>query len=152
MTSDDLSRGYQQKDTFVITGGPNHCDSEIYGLFLCVHTRFKRHFYFSPLTHNGKVTPLAWSYVTDIKIWDKQLIGAHNIMQSTKFKTSLTNTAGWIWLQTIFWAWSVNLTWWPDLTWPGDKNFAHCPKLMYSRLLQATRRYFYSHARNATGW
>ena len=32
MTSYDLSRGYQQKDAFVITGG--HCDCEIYRLFL----------------------------------------------------------------------------------------------------------------------
>ena len=52
---------------------------------------------------------------------------------------------------------SVNLTWWPDLKWPGVKNFKHCPKLRCNKLCKAARRYpprffKYRYAKNAWGW
>ena len=48
---------------------------------------------------------------------------------------------------------SVNLTWWPDLKWPGVKYFTHSPKLMCNKLYQAARRYtprFFSYTQKKT--
>ena len=30
-------------------------------------------------------------------------------------------------------AWQINLTWWPDLMWPGIKHFTHDVKYMYHK-------------------
>ena len=41
----------------------------------------------------------------------------------------------------LFEAMSVKVTWWPDLKWPGVKNFTHSPKLMCKKAMQRSRRY-----------
>ena len=128
-----------KKRTLAITAVPRHHVSIKFGLFLCAHMDLEA-FHFSQLICNGEVMALTWPKITDTKSWENKLEVLMPSSNPPRLKPLWqTLQAGHDW--TLFKARSVNLTWSPDLKWPGVNNFTHCPKLMCNKLCQVVQRY-----------
>ena len=96
---------------------------------------------FLPLTlGEGEVAKLTWPRVTDIKIpryiFYRSWYGYQSLKVSrwSGFGVAMTS------LQTFSEVRSLNVTWWPDLEWPGSEVFTLCAKKMYEQVYQKRRR------------
>ena len=63
------------------------------------------------------------------KIRNKQIVGIYTLMKFCKFQIFRIATVGWARLQTFLVVRSLNVTWWPDLTWPGINILTQCAKV-----------------------
>ena len=79
---------------------------------------------FCPLTYNGEVTKLTWPLVTDIKkIRDIQIVGIYDLMKRWRFETNRISSVATAQPQSQKPVFDFDLTWWPDLWWPGFEIF-----------------------------
>ena len=79
---------------------------------------------FCPLNYNGEVTKLTWPLVTDIKkIRDIKVVGIYDLMKRWTFETNRMHSVATAQPQSQKPIVYFDLTWWPDLWWPGAQIF-----------------------------
>ena len=85
------------------------------------------------------------------KNWDERFVGTDEVMQSGKFHIYPSKTVSMARPQTFLVVVSLDLTWWPDLRWPGVNICTKCAYLMSKQLCQIWRRYVTLSAKNMRG-
>ena len=78
---------------------------------------------FCPLTYNGQVAKMTWHEVIDIKIRDISFVGTDDLIILRKFHNFPWNIVAVARLEIYFVVGSLDLTWWPDLTWTWVEIF-----------------------------
>ena len=67
---------------------------------------------------------MTWPLVTDIKIWDIQVVDIYDLMKRWRFETNRISSVATAQPQSQKPVFYFDLTWWPDLWWTGLK-FLH---------------------------
>ena len=88
-------------------------------------------FIFLPLTYNGEVAKLTWPKFRDIRFIDTGTnINRWQFQGDRSLDVAMTNIQSFSEVRTL------DVTWWPDLEWPGSQIFTKCAEKMYEQLCQ----------------
>ena len=89
---------------------------------------------------NGEVAKMTWPEVTDIKIRDIRFVGTDDLIIFRKFHNFPWNIVAVVRLESYFVVGSLDLTWWPDFTWPCVEIFTKVAGNMGVRWVKTRRR------------
>ena len=89
---------------------------------------------FCPLTYNGEVAkwPDLWSPIS--KIRDIHFVGTDDLIIFRKFHNFPWNIVAMARWESYFVVGSLDLTWWPDLTWPWVEIFTKVAEKMRGKV------------------
>ena len=85
---------------------------------------------FCPLTYNGEVAKMTWPEVTDIKNPRYTFCRHCDLIIFRKFHNFPWNIVAVARWESYFVVVSLDLTWWPDLTWPWAEIFTKVAEKM----------------------
>ena len=74
------------------------------------------------------------------KFWDIHFIDTVTCSNRWKFQGNRSVGVAWTNIQTFYEVRSLDVTWWPDLAWPGSEIFTTCAEQMYDKVCQKRRR------------
>ena len=74
------------------------------------------------------------------KIWDIQVVGIYDLMKRWRFETNRISSVATAQPQSQKPVFDFDLTWWPDLWWPGAEIFTQGVKFNCEQVLKKWRR------------